>query len=386
MNSDYWKRPFFSALVIVIFFFTHAIAGAQANSSIPRTPHQIIDSFARQIQRIGASSPSSNGFGRAESAARDELKQLVSRDPFANELVRKTPAGMTPLMLAAYYGFPEFARELLMSPRVKDSINEEGQNRATAWMLAIYGLQLNRWSCDPTVLNDPFMWVPLFESLAYYQSRHGQNSYELTRVILEEAGAEPNLDGAKAAWNRVCPRSDQDLQERIRIGTDLPKVLREDSQTRFIKFSQQLEQKQAHRIESTPAEITLPKKFNTDGFKLPNDISVKPPGDKLGAAVSKLSGWWVGQNFLLPVRMLLIFEEFKSDGECVLLFATSENGNRPSIWRRVAVKLDSDAPTFQVTSTINISIRSVQRDTLIADVAVDQGRGTLHMEFERVIP
>lgn len=93
-----------------------------SRSQPPETPHQIINALMQRIYAIGETTVSFADAVDAEKIAADKI-QAYRAGPSANGLIEVNSGGRTPLMVAAYDGFPQVMTALLASDLVRRQIN-----------------------------------------------------------------------------------------------------------------------------------------------------------------------------------------------------------------------------------------------------------------------
>ncbi|WP_411881695.1 hypothetical protein [Polaromonas sp. YR568] len=386
MNTSLTKR-----IPILLGFWCMVMGPALAQlTPSSNAAIEIISGLAKQIQLIGANTASASDYEKAEFKARDALSKLISSNPPADVLLERAPHGTTPLMLAAFYGFPGLTEELLKSDVVKASINEKGPNQATAWMIANYGMRQAMWSCDPATLNEPFAWVSIYGSQPYYRLHAGGNPYQMTRRVLEDAGAIPDLVGLKSAWLKTCPMSEPNLKARICASADVLQTLLEDSPRRFSQFETETRKRFNQENTAGPGQKeeeleSKLRKISLQGYELPTDLAIKPPKAEFGTVATTLSGWWLCQiSFLQKFELLLIFEEFKSAHEVVMITASPATDSRPARSRRVTATVDGDVVTFLLGDQSPVTL-TLQPDGALQGEFVTRG-GKARFPFRKSRP
>ena len=184
----------------------------------PRRPHAILAALRQSMYVVGETSGRHADLDKAERGAAMEMARAIVGDP--DGVVEKSLADQTPLMAAAAAGYARVTSTLLQSPRVRASIGEVDRTGATAWTLASLALRQSAWVCNPQILDDPFMWVPLMVVQPCYVEAE-TNPYRRTRELLEAAGAVPDPDAARRIWQRFCTNQNDTVRARVDAASDL---------------------------------------------------------------------------------------------------------------------------------------------------------------------
>jgi hypothetical protein len=122
-----------------------------------------------------------------------------------DEVIVADKAGMSPLTQAAVFGFAEILEVFLAYPDVRAHLDEPVQifdkRPVHLWSIAsaapIHSLSWCGGSYELAVFLSPV-------SLAYLEAYPDQTPYLQVRTLLEQAGATPQPDEARAVWRFLC--------------------------------------------------------------------------------------------------------------------------------------------------------------------------------------
>lgn len=186
----------------------------------PKKPHQVINDLRQRMYVIGETTGRYSDFIDAELMATYAIRAYVdsSTDPAA--LVERNESGQTPLMAAAFMGYPELVRELLKSGAVKRGIDDTNPQGISAWLYSNIAFRQALWACNPTVFNDVFRVVPLLVTQPYYLES-SESPYKKTRSLLEDAGAKADLAQAKLYWLNNCKHQTKTTRKKVQASNDL---------------------------------------------------------------------------------------------------------------------------------------------------------------------
>lgn len=225
-------------LAIATFAFSLFSTNAIATES-PEKPNKVISDLRQKMYTIGETSGKLEDFIEAERKAALEIRAYIANgDPTG--LNEKTQSGQTPLMAAAINGYSEIVIELLKSELVRASINESNPQGFSAWLHATWAFRQSMWVCNPSVLKNPFAWVPIFVIQPYYL-QSPENPYRKTRRLLEEAGAIPSPEKAKQTWRDTCKLQDEQTRIKVEKSNDLLETVLIESPIVFAKFAIELQ-------------------------------------------------------------------------------------------------------------------------------------------------
>lgn len=181
-------------------------------------PHQLIVNLQRKMYVVGETKGSRDALASAEQQAVADIGRWVERDH--EFLVERNAIGQTPLMTAASLGYAEVVGELLKARVVRAAIDEADARGATAWIHVNLAFRQSLWVCNPKVLENPFVWVPLVVTLPYYLGA-AESPYRKARRSLEEAGASRDPARAKRFWQDVCPQQADATRAKVEASSDL---------------------------------------------------------------------------------------------------------------------------------------------------------------------
>lgn len=194
------------------------VEGAK-NPGPPEKPHQVIRDLRQRMYIIGERTGLFSEMATAEQKAVVDLRDYSTRgDP--NGLVEKDGAGQTPLIAAARMGYSELVAELLKSGEVQRQINNVDSKSLSAWLVTNMAFGQAMWSCNPTMFNDPFSFVPWMVMQPYYLKSE-ENPYKKTRSLLERAGATKNMEQAKRWWLENCTSQNDRTRTKVQTSADV---------------------------------------------------------------------------------------------------------------------------------------------------------------------
>ena len=205
----------------------------------PEKPNKVINKLRQQMYTIGETSGKLEDFIEAERKAAIEIRSYIANGDLTG-LNEKTQSGQTPLMAAAINGYSEIVIELLKSDQVRATINDTNPQGFSAWLHATWAFRQSIWACNPTVLKDPFAWVPIFVIQPYY-TQSAENPYRKTRRLLEEAGAIPAPERAKQTWRDTCKLQDEQTRIKVEKSNDLLETVLVEGPSVFAKFAIELQ-------------------------------------------------------------------------------------------------------------------------------------------------
>lgn len=192
-----------------------------AHSAEPphHTPHQSIAILNNQMYNIGETDPQLERFVAAEKKAAAEIRAYIDRGIAPNLLIERNETGQTPLIAAAFMGYPNVIKELLRSNVTLSAINATNQLGLSAWVSANIGYRQAIWACQPKVFENPFVLVPIFVSRPYYLQ--DDNPYHKSRDLLAAAGAKADMAEAKQFWLNHCTDQTKTTRQRVTASQDL---------------------------------------------------------------------------------------------------------------------------------------------------------------------
>ncbi len=178
---------------------------------------------------VGETSGQQKDFLEIIERARRELQDYAAVGGDPAPLVENSPRGVTPLILAAMFGYGDIVAELLKNERVVSSINDVDQRGFSAWAYANFALRETIWVCNSTVFKDPFKFVPSLVTLPFYQGG-GERPYRKTRRVLEEAGAKKDMAAAKQLWLDTCKLATHESRQKVADADDLLVTVEEEGE------------------------------------------------------------------------------------------------------------------------------------------------------------
>jgi hypothetical protein len=204
-----------------------AASGARAplHSRTHRDPLVVLKALADRIYAIGETSGKGAEMIAAEASAADEIRHYVSSGA-SDGLLAKQKTEQSPLAAAAYMGYPNVAAALLTSDVVRAHINDADDKGLTPWIAANLSIRQTLWTCNPSIWDDPFKFVPLLVTQPYYLL-NPTPPYAKTRELLEKAGAASDYSKAKAFWLTICKNQSSDTKAKVQASVDLQKTVQE---------------------------------------------------------------------------------------------------------------------------------------------------------------
>jgi ankyrin repeat protein len=192
-----------------------------ASKVLPPTssPVQIIEDLRQRLYAIGETSASVAEGVMAEKTAASKIRQYVlgrSNDV----LILKNATGQTPLIEAAYDGYPQVVSALLEFEVVRQHVNDRDDIGGTAWLYANMALRQSVAACNPSVLTDVFAWEPLMVT-QYFYIPSPDSPYRVIRTALQNNGATGTLREAKRFWVDQCKREDSKTRARMEQSSDV---------------------------------------------------------------------------------------------------------------------------------------------------------------------
>lgn len=207
------------------------------NPAAPKRPHQVVRDLRQSMYRIGERTGRFSDMSVAERDAAAEILDYNQRgDP--NGLVEKDGAGQTPLIAAARMGYSELVAELLKSGEVQRQINNVDSKGLSAWLVTNMAFGQAMWSCNPTMFNDPFSFVPWVVVQPYYLKSE-ENPYKKTRSLLERAGATKNMEQAKRWWLENCKSQNDRTRTKVQASADVLETVISDGDEVLNAFMKQ---------------------------------------------------------------------------------------------------------------------------------------------------
>jgi hypothetical protein len=117
----------------------------------------------------------------------------------------EAPQNEGPLLMAASFGFAEFVEALLAYPEFRAGLNAPIEHYGSLWA-SVSTIPLQNWM----VCGDGHMMGMMAPMMGYLGFQSDASPYKKIRRLLEEAGATPRPDQARANWLRICDLSQFD--------------------------------------------------------------------------------------------------------------------------------------------------------------------------------
>jgi len=213
--------PIHSAALLILIFVS---CTADATDS-PRDPMAVLNALADRIYVLGETSGNVREMIAAEANAADEIRRYVAGGS-PDGLLAGEKSKQSPLAAAAYMGYPNVVAALLAADLVRAHVNDADEKGVTPWIAANLSMRQSLWTCNPSVFDDPFRFVPLFVTQPYYLS-NPIPPYAKTREVLEKAGATPDMAKAKEVWLANCKKQSDEAKAKVQASTDLQKTVQE---------------------------------------------------------------------------------------------------------------------------------------------------------------
>jgi hypothetical protein len=161
----------------------------------------------------------------AEQKAAEEVRSYVASGA-TDGLLAKEKGGQSPLAAAAYMGYPNVVAALLTSSVIRSHVNDADEMGLTPWIAANLSMKQSLWTCNPAVFDNPYKFVPMLVTQAYYTS-NPIPPYKKTRDVLEAAGAASNMGKARDVWLANCTSQSDEAKTKVRASTDLQKTVQD---------------------------------------------------------------------------------------------------------------------------------------------------------------
>ncbi len=188
-----------------------------------RDPMSVINALADRIYVAGERSGDVGEMIAAEVEAAEEIRLYLASGS-TEGLLARDKNGRTPLAAAAYMGYPNVVAALLASDLVKAHIDDEGSMGMTPWIAANLSLRQSFWTCNPTIFNDPFKFMPMLVTQPYYVA-NPTPPYKKVRELLEQAGASASMQKAKRKWMALCKHQSSEAKAKVRASQDLQETV-----------------------------------------------------------------------------------------------------------------------------------------------------------------
>jgi hypothetical protein len=190
-----------------------------------RDPLAVLNTLADRIYVIGETSGKGTEMIAAEASAADDIRHYISSGS-TDGLLAKEKGQQSPLAAAAYMGYPNVAAALLTSDVVRAHINDTDDKGLTPWIAANLSMRQSLWTCNPSIWDDPFKFVPMLVTQLYYLS-NPTPPYSKTREVLEKAGAAADPSRAKEVWLTLCKNQSPETRSKVQASADLQKTVQQ---------------------------------------------------------------------------------------------------------------------------------------------------------------
>jgi hypothetical protein len=194
-------------------------------ANAPRNPAAVLKSLADHVYVLGETGGNAVAMIAAEAKAADEVRQFIASGS-TDGLVAPEKGKQSPLVRAAYMGYPNVVSALLTSNLVRAHLNDADETGLTPWIAANFSLQQSLWTCNPEVFENPFAFVPMLVTQPYYLA-NPTPPYLKTRRVLEAAGATSDMAKAKEVWLTNCKNQSVEAKTKVQASTDLQKTVQE---------------------------------------------------------------------------------------------------------------------------------------------------------------
>lgn len=168
---------------------------------------QRLTPLMKQYQRGGSASLNPIFAATSKTAVREaaiDFRAYLELEENRRELLAETRNG-GPLLMAAHFGFAEFVEAMLVYPEFRADLNAPIEYNGSLWA-AVSLAPLQTWM----VCGDGHMMGMMAPLMGYLGFQADASPYKKIRRMLEEAGATPRPDQARANWLRSCDLSDFD--------------------------------------------------------------------------------------------------------------------------------------------------------------------------------
>jgi hypothetical protein len=206
-----------------------------------QTPHQIIAALAQQVYAIGETSGSVAQAREAEKKAADQIREYAA-GASTDGMVETNADGQTPLIAAAFNGYPQVTSALLETQVVRERIRDRDTKGGSAWIYANMALRESISACNPTVLANVFAFEPVMVNQFFYLQA-AENPYREVRRLLESKGGGGTLEEAKRFWLDVCKREDASTRQKIEQSSDVLDTAIATGTETLARFIVELQQK-----------------------------------------------------------------------------------------------------------------------------------------------
>lgn len=188
-----------------------------------RNPTVVMSALADRIYVLGETGGDAAAMAAAEAKAADDIRQYIASGA-TDGLLATQPGKQSPLLTAAYMGYPNVLAALLTSNLVKAHINDADDLGMTPWIAANFSIRQSLWTCNPAVIGNPYKLVPMLVTQPYYTA-NSMPPYKKARELLENAGAARDMAKAKEVWLTNCTKAPPEARTSVAAATDLQKTV-----------------------------------------------------------------------------------------------------------------------------------------------------------------
>lgn len=215
------SRRLTGALALTLALFLESQGSAAEKL---QTPLNLIRSLSVQIGNISEDTGSEKEKHDAIERTRRALDSYVAAGGDPADFIEKTEDGTRPLILAAYFGYPEIVAELLKNPGVVAAIDEVDARGFSAWTYSNFAMGQSAFLCNPDIMKNIFGWVPYLVNLPYYMAED-ESPYRKVRTALERSGAHADMGQVKRQWLASCKKARDETRKQVADAADLLDVL-----------------------------------------------------------------------------------------------------------------------------------------------------------------
>ncbi|MBB5759593.1 ankyrin repeat protein [Methylorubrum rhodinum] len=231
-NHNHWpntsRHALYFSFIILINITSTAICSAQPQTN---SADRVIKDIQQKIYILGeVNGGNPEEWGKAEQMAVSALREIARSSP--SSLNERNSNGQTPLMSAAQMGLAPIVEELLTSPDVRNNLDIKGP-AGTAWQQSMLAIRQSMPSCYPQIRN-PFVFVDIVVTQPYYLDR---NPYPRIRQLLEDAGADHDMEAARESWMNLCTTQSPNTKK---VMTDTSDVQKSAIQLGAVDFNSKL--------------------------------------------------------------------------------------------------------------------------------------------------
>jgi ankyrin repeat protein len=201
---------------IFFFFLLVSYCGFAGETNEKQSWHD--NFFNRLHNRMYCISEVGGKIERYDAALEDFRKLLLTNLDSGLDPNEPDEYGMTPLIMAAYLGYPQLVEELLKRKDVKiDLMDKEG---LSALDYAMEASRLSGLFFEPMLINNMFIVTPYVVMLSYYMHKNakGLTPYVQCINLLKSHGAASNLIAFKERMANRIKKSIEFFNQSLTIG------------------------------------------------------------------------------------------------------------------------------------------------------------------------